>query len=316
MMESFGKITDFWPQGVMEYVERLAGIYVRDWEYCNDVKVTFTEAPYSSTKDPAEFIQRLRELDAEGFEYSILSNVAKTFVRRYNEGRLTGYFSYDAYVKDEDIRQQLRLFGIDKDKFWLLLLFAYDYSESLCINGVNVAPSAYEQVLSLAETVDRLVTDFDEVHGTTLDREATMKLSVKGAKGVSIDSPTAIHFIAAAIEEKLKREPYWEEHYIMNWHRPLEDTKAWKDSPYIYYFAKMLLNFLRTMPGVRQLRKAGAKQSVKEMELVSRLVYFTKLSTNKKWLDIESQTLKAYLKQYKNLDTSLRRSSVYENFLI
>ena len=202
MMETFGKITDFWPRGVMEYVETLASCYVQPVEEACDEKVVFTESAAGPTLDPAEFMRRLKEHDAESFDWSMLSNVSKTFVRRHNEGRLTGYFSYDAYVKDEDIRQLLRLFGVDRDKFWLLLLFAYDYSESLCINGVNVAPSAYEQIRSLTETVGRLVTDFDEERGTTLDRETTMKLSVKGAKGVTIDSPT-IHSPLSIIHYQL-----------------------------------------------------------------------------------------------------------------
>lgn len=315
IMEIRDKITDFWPTGVLEYVETLASIYVRPVEECNDEKVTFTSGPTFASA--AELAEWMASQDAQPIDYSLLSNVARDFVRRHNEGKLTGYFTYADYVGDEDIQGLLRTFGIDREKFWLLLLFAYDYSESMCVNGVNVAPSALEELRSLVRTIQDNTDVEDWCDGCVMKEEAKMTLKVKGQKSaVVVESPTALCLMATVIKEFLEENPVWETLYGMNWHKPLPEPKSWNDSPYIYYFAKMLLNFLRTVPTVRAMRKKGANHSVKEMELVSRLVYFTKLSTNKNWLDIESQTLKAYLKQYKSLDTMLRRSSVYDNFLI
>ena len=51
------------------------------------------------------------------------------------------------------------------------------------------------------------------------------------------------------------------------------------------------------------------------MDITSKLVFLTKLSKNKNWLDIECETLKAYIKQYKKLDLAYKESSVYDNFI-
>lgn len=314
-MDIQDKITDFWPKGVLEYIETLASIYVRPVEECNDERVPFTEVGHAMSAE--ELVAWMATQDARPFQESLLSNVTRDFAHRYNEGKLTGYFTYADYVENGDVQGLLRTFGIDREKFWLLLLFAYDYSESMCINGVDVAPSALDELRSLVRTIQDNTDVEDWCDGCVMKEEAKMTLKVKGQKSaVAVESPTALCLMAMLIKEFLEDNPEWEALYAMNCHKPLPESKSWNDSPYIYYFAKMLLNFLRTVPAVRAMRKKGANHSVKEMELVSRLVYFTKLSTNKNWLDIESQTLKAYLKQYKSLDTMLRRSSVYDNFLI
>lgn len=307
-MATHDKITDFWPTGVLKYIETLASMYVLPLEDNYGVKVTFTPVG-----DP----MRAEEVDVQMFADTMLSNVTREFVRRHNGGLLTGFFTYDGYMRNEEVQRLLRYFGIDARRFWYLLLFAYDYSESMCVNGVNVAPSALDELRSLTRMILDNAEEFDWDKGCVMRRAAKMTLKVEGQRSaVVVENPTAMYMMAEIISDFFTNNPEMETRYVLNRHEPLAESKAMSDSPYIYYFAKMLLNFLRTVPTVREKRKAGASHSVKEMELVSQLVYFTKLSTNRNWLDIESQTLKAYMKQYKSLDTSLRRSSVYDEFLI
>lgn len=52
------------------------------------------------------------------------------------------------------------------------------------------------------------------------------------------------------------------------------------------------------------------------MELVSKLIYLTGLSTNENWNDIEFEYLKAFLKQYKDYRYPNNASSVYPEFNI
>ena len=96
-----------------------------------------------------------------------------------------------------------------------------------------------------------------------------------------------------------------------------ETSTILKDSPFIAYFAKMLLTFFNTQQQIRAKRRTGANHSIKEMELVSRLVYFIKLSRNKEtWTDIENETLKAFLKQYKDYKYPHNISNIYPEFSI
>lgn len=90
-----------------------------------------------------------------------------------------------------------------------------------------------------------------------------------------------------------------------------------KDSPFIAYFAKMLLTFFNTQQQIRAKRRAGANHSIKEMELVSRLIYFIRLSMKEDtWTDIENETLKAFLKQYKAYRYPHNISNIYPEFSI
>ena len=95
------------------------------------------------------------------------------------------------------------------------------------------------------------------------------------------------------------------------WHYKQIDEPFFKQND-----SKKLINNKRYRLWKRNKRKKGAKHSLKEMEIASRLVYFTKLSTNKTWLDIENETLKAFIKQYKNLDLNYKTSNIYTTFLI
>ena len=54
--------------------------------------------------------------------------------------------------------------------------------------------------------------------------------------------------------------------------------------------------------------------SKKEMELVSLIVYFTRLSINESWFCPEEKYLKAYLKQYKGYKYPNNISNVYPEF--
>lgn len=248
--------------------------------------------------------------------FSSVSNITITFTRRYNEGKLTGLFKYEDYLKNIEIQELITTLGLDKDKFWLLILFIYDFSESLCISGIDFSPSPNEQLQRFVDAVNSCVTDFDQDNGTTMNKKVKMEIHIEGIKKpITINDPTAIHFIVDSCERRMENDNTWNVPF-MNYQQPLEKSKEFKDSPYIYFFATMFLCFFNMQPQIRNLRKKGAKHSLKEMELASRLVHFTKLSTNKAWLEIENDFLKGYLKQYKNLDLTYRYSSVYDPYLI
>ena len=50
------------------------------------------------------------------------------FIRRYNQNKLYGNFTYEDYIANEDIQNTLKGLGVDIDKFWFLLLFIFDYT--------------------------------------------------------------------------------------------------------------------------------------------------------------------------------------------
>lgn len=295
---------------LLKYVDIIAKRYTRHISDCYGEDIKVTEGKTYSTSEMQELFEK------NPLAYTVyLCSITKIFVERFNGKHLTHYFTYQKYIENTDIQELIKFFELDRDKFWFLLLFIYDYSESLCINGYDVAPCANEQLYKMSQAILQIVKGFDEHAGATLNKEAKITLSIKGQKSIVIDNPTALHLLAETIDQRLDDMDLTET-YRMNYCKRLPDSKPMSDSPHIFYFAQMFLKLFDRQKSIIDKRKKGAKHSVKELELVSRLVYFTKLSTNKKLLDIESQTLKAYLKQYKSLNLSLRRSNIYTNFWV
>jgi hypothetical protein len=296
---------------LLKYVDTIAKRYTSHISDCYGENIQISAGKtYTASEIPELFEQ------APLAYTPYLSNITEIFVERFNGKQLTYYFSYEDYIKNDEIQKSIKYLELDRDKFWFLLLFIYDYSESLCINGYDVAPCANEMLYSMKERIFGNVKNFDLEGGCIMSKETKITLSVKGEKALVIDNPTAIFMLAFMANNFFEKSENITQQYIMNYCPPLPESKSMNDSPHIAFFAKMFLDLFDKISPIVSKRKKGAKHSVKELELVSRLVYFTKLSTNKKLLDIESQTLKAYLKQYKTLNLSLRRSNIYTSFWI
>lgn len=137
-----------------------------------------------------------------------------------------------------------------------------------------------------------------------------------GKQKVVLEDIRAIKAISEAINKYISEADIDMFKYLSR--RQEEETPSMlKESPFIAYFAKMLLTFFNTQQQIKAKRRAGANHSIKEMELVSRLVYFIRLSKNEKtWTDIENETLKAFLKQYKDYRYPHNISNIYPEFSI
>ena len=237
------------------------------------------------------------------------------FVNRYNNNKLSHYFKYDAYLKSKALQELLAEFDFDKDKFWYLLLFTYDFCDSVIENGRLVADSAYDQLCKFINTILPHVNHFDKLYGSTTDAEIELSLQVNGVKGsVKINSQTAIHFLAESCKKRIEEENLENEAWMQ--FRELKDRKvSRKESPKISYFANMLLRWFNSQKNVYLKRRKGAKHSIKERRLISHLIYFTRLSTNKNFLT-DDDLLKSYLKQYNPSDFYNITSSIYPEFLL
>ena len=152
------------PSDVLAYVETIAHKYIKPINDLNEVNIEPHEENVS-------FEELLEMVSKDTLGFSPLSNVTKTFYRRYYWKKLTHYFTYDEYIKNQEIQKLLQELELDKEKFWYLILFAYDYSESLCINGIDVSPSAYEQLKTLIEKITQCGIIFDLNNGCTTEKD-------------------------------------------------------------------------------------------------------------------------------------------------
>lgn len=238
------------------------------------------------------------------------------FSNRYNREELTKHIKYEEFLRQNEIQEYLEEFELDKDKFWFMLLFAYDFAVSVCFNGIDIADSAYCQLQKFTDTILPHLKSFDPTYGSRFDTQIEMTLRVKGVKGiVKIDSPTALHFIADTCKKRIEKENNLKDSHWMNYQTLQSKSSILKDSPTIFFFANMFLKWFDSQKSIYSRRKKGARHSIKERALISRLIYFTRLSKHESWLT-DDEYLKSFLKQYKESDFWNRTSSIYPEFLL
>lgn len=224
-----------------------------------------------------------------------------TFVNRYNDRLLKLSFDYDSYLADKEIQKLIHELDFDIVKYWYLLLFVYDYSQSICMNGKKTIDSPYSQLEKLTNIIAKNVESFNWADGIKINKEIKLTIEVEGErKKLVIDDPNAVGYlyhsiIKTACEEKIQ------DRYIMTQRRIVNISTSLPNSAHIYYFANILLRFMGSLRYVWGEEKA-VKHTKKELELTSRLIYFTGLSKNKNFCDIESDTLKGYLSRKKEIN--------------
>lgn len=272
---------------LFDYINEIEYLYVPDmddYEYRINIEI-------DSQKTEAT-----EKIEAPVFGYS---EIVAIFKNRYNEGKLFKQNYYPKYI--QAVGHLLDELELDADKFWCLFLFAFDYCRSLYNEGLTMKATPLEQLKALVD----IIANADD-----------MLLNIKaGKQKTTVESPVALRFLADAINKQLENA---DQVTIKSLYLREQDkeTKQEKDSPIIVYFAKILLDFFDTQDQIRNKRKKGAKHSLKEMDLVSQLVYFSNLSTNKSWTEPENETLKAFLKQYKDYKYVNNVSSIYPEFTV
>ncbi len=288
---------------LLDYIGNIERIYISDYddyEYRDSFNVT---KYYEGTE---EFQRTLEEFTEEELRLIDLRPASATectdiFTARYNDNLIKRKNIYDIYKKE--LGCLVEKLELDIDKFWYLTLFTLDYCESIFYQGTTIKPTPLEQLTQLAEKI--LDCEEDDV-----------KLTLKSGKiKLELDSPLALATLSMFINNSIKKLDSQQIKYLSK-REYKEETDVIKDSPIIAYFAKILLDFFNTQEHIKNKRKKGAKHSLKEIELVSSLVYFTGLSKNESWLFPKEKNLVNTLKQYKNYEYPNNVSSIYPEFTV
>ena len=300
--------------GLLDYIGVVENIYIPNYysyEYRDSTDIVMFTIDDDTQEDFTE--EEIRLADTRPVEASRCKEI---FSKRYNDNLINKKNTYDTYRKE--LGHLVEKLELDVDKFWFLTLFIFDYCESLFYQGQTYMPTPLEQLFKLSNTIQQC------------SREESMTLKFKcGKKKAELDSQLAITVLSSLIEdfnEQLDQECSSEDENIskrayqlralLNKRKIKDDADVPKDSPIIVYFANMLLNFFDTQSQIYSQRRTGVNHTKIEIELVSKLVYFTGLSTNKNWNDVECEYLKAFMKQYKDHKYPNNSSSVYPEFAL
>lgn len=293
---------------LLEYISILEELYIPDFDYDTDSPYYYGYERINKSEVSAEEWEEMGNLPI----YMNASETLLIFSNRYNKGLITEHFNYTNYMKHELIQRFIRELDLDTNKFWMLLLFVYDYSYHYYMEGTDMGESPNEQLLKFTKAIIGNVESFDEKTGSIFTQPTTLKICVEGERDIIIDNPTAIHYIADSTFKMMQQDDLGNIG-IMSHKRRLETSTSTKDSPFITFFAKMFLNFFNTQSQVVNKRRKGANYSQKETDLVCQLIAFTKLSKKKCWERTENDTLKAFLKQYKDFEPNTI-NSIYPLF--
>ncbi len=263
----------YFPKGIelLEYMEEVAVLYVPDYDIDHET----------------------------GEQYIYGTTALPLFIRRYNQNKLYGNFTYEDYIANEDIQNTLKGLGVDIDKFWFLLLFIFDYTCGTCLDGMKATGIGIEQLTKFAKAIADNHKEINQF-GVSFKKPITVSVKVEGKHQIVIDNTNAIGYLATTIINNLKEI---EEHPWMQSQQVSMTTNAEeKESIQIWLFYKMFNDFFNLSLYNKQFnvrQKKGSTISLSKTLLISRLIYFTKLSTNKNFSEDEF-TLKGYIKQYKD----------------
>ena len=192
------------------------------------------------------------------------------FAERYNNGEILCPYKYENYINDKDLQATINGLQMDSDAFWLLAIFCFDFACSVCINGFTIKDSA-------RRTIEKFINLTPE------DEDSVMKLTLKTewVKKAYEQNEDAIHGWTA--EEA----------------KDIFNLKEESNSVLIWYFARLMREFFELNPQFEGKRKKGETVSLNKNLLISKLIYYTHLSTNENF-KFDAESLKGFFKQYKN----------------
>lgn len=213
-------------------------------------------------------------------------NALLNFQDRYNEGKIPCFYKYEDYLNDSDLQSTLSGFGLNSFAFWLLIMFCLDYSYDVCINGHCYPETTGNQISKIL---------------SILNDDSDITLTVKSKKGKTQNTDKTV---LSKIKEWIKKG-YESEKEILNKelvpediHNIFQDNQE-SNSVMIWLFATLLKYFLDRNSQAKRRKTKEDGISLNKLCLISNLIYHTRLSRNKNFLD-DDEALKGFLKQYKN----------------
>ena len=188
---------------------------------------------------------------------------------------------------------------MDSNAFWLLTMFCFDYSCSILLNGLKLKETPKIRL----EKFWRMLNESDDFN---------LSLSIKGNKGnYTIDDDRTMTAILKWIVAGYKTDK--DSNNLLGFDlsdkNPIFEDSEESNSVLIWHFASLLKYFFELNPQFKGRATKGNHGQLNRNLLISRLIYYTRLSTNPCFKD-DSESLKGFFKQYKSKNISLL-SSIY-----
>ena len=228
------------------------------------------------------------------------------FLYRMNKGIITPPFKYETFLGNKDIISTLEGYGLDVEKFWFVMLFIYDITMDFGINAADAIKTDYDILVE--------INDFLQNHP-----QAVLYLSddkeLRKSSRYETNSPVILQNLRRFVKNELDK--YKEAPQLKVWTYDImcrnhtESLCGSQQRVLMYKLFKVLLDTL-AMPDLRA--KKGEIVSYSKILLISRIIYFCRLTTNESFT-VDGSSLKGDLKQYGNFDFNKRHPKTYDGGL-
>lgn len=209
--------------------------------------------------------------DEEGSIFPTTASYYIAFFHWYNDIVSTVPFKRDDYDNHERLQELLDEFQLDKEKFWYLTLYLYDYITDCCKNLFAELPSGEDKLKEFGDFILE-----NEIVSITVTAANKKKKTISGK---ALTDYITINFDF----DKLSLKDKWS-----FYGRGLGTAQKEENRRKInYFFAKDMAAFLK-LKGITPLkRRAKAAISNKEKELILCLLYICKFADNSEnYLDL------------------------------
>lgn len=239
----------------------------------------FLTPPYRYAFDLANYMFPEFDVDAEtGDPFQCFSHVGFDAFRAIQEDKCDFPFKKKDYDVDADIQKDLTRLYIDPEAFWHALLMLHFLTQDKMYNAYTLDPTQKESVQAAISAIDT--------------EDSTIIVRKKNGRKVTIDDSSILAYVKRCMEESPFMHDEDEVRFV-----DFKNRSSCSDSEIMSYEAKALLEFFekKSKP---EVEKNGRKYR-SPLLLISRLMYFTKMTRNENFL-VSSESLKKILRDYPN----------------
>lgn len=264
--------------------------------------------PQNWNDEAMEYVNRLTDkinVGWDGEDYC-LSDWNLRFLSRMNREVIKLRFTYQAYLDNWNIIATLEGYELDVEKFWFALLYIYDITMDFGINAADASKTDYD---ILVEIDDYLQNHPQAVLYLSDDKE------LRKSYRYETNSPVILQNLRRFVKRELDK--YQEVPQLKVWTHDImcrnytESLGAAQQQVLMYKLYKVLFDVL----GLPDLRaKKGETVSYSKVLLISRIIYFCRLTDNESFT-VDSSSLKGVLKQYGDFDFNQRHPKTYDGGL-
>ena len=224
-------------------------------------------------------------------------NIAAFAQRLAAEGAGLCPAGFDDFQGNGEIAEAVRLLGLDAEKFWTLVLFAYDYACDLRSHGVDEELGGNDMMWTLIDRGRRIVGK-QPVEPLKADASCTFKLQGRSYKVKDTDSiAVLLYWIHRGMIQAEDTDPIWELNWLIDDYDTHRRERTESQSVAIWIFAAVLKKFFAAHQCARV--RGGGPVSLNKLLLISRLVFLTRMSNNDNFLYCDD-TIKGFMRQYKS----------------